>query len=89
MFFIGRGINMSKERYQRGDWLMCTVIDENGEEIIVIQNAHPDGYTYTLGEPGLNAMSMLRDSRRTADPYLQEGWERLLRVEDMKFKEAD
>lgn len=68
---------------------MGTIIDENEEEIIVIQNAHPYGYTYTLGEPDRNAMSMLRDSRRTADPYLQEGWERLPRVEDMKFKEAD
>lgn len=67
---------MSKERYQRGDWLMSTVIDENEEEIIVIQNAYPDGYTYTLGQPDRNAMSMLYDSRRTAAPYLQEEWER-------------
>lgn len=34
-------------------------------------------------------MSMLHDSRRTADPYLKEGWKQLPRVEDMQFKEAD
>lgn len=36
---------MSNERYQRGDWLMGTIIEKNEEEIIVIQYVHPDGDT--------------------------------------------
>lgn len=80
---------MSNERYQRGDWLQSIIIEENEEVIIVIQNVYPDGYSYTYGEPDPNKMSMLHDSRRTADPYLKEEWRRLPRVEEMQFKEAD